>query len=155
MMFVIKFHGCLDHLLAMSYQTRVHAARAGLTVKRDTWAYNNQHVASSSGTQQHPFSGFQSHSFDRINRPDALAHSQRMTAQLLAAELGNLIQDAKRKNTELKNAAEIALKDLKSLPNTSDAQLSAGEQTRCPIAVHTLTVSKIFLDVLTSYHHSC
>jgi ABC-type transport system involved in cytochrome c biogenesis ATPase subunit len=78
-----------------------------------------------------------------------------MTAQLLAAELGNLIQDAKRKNTELKNAAEIALKDLKSLPNTSDAQLSAGEQTRCPIAVPTLTVSKIFLDVLTSYHHSC
>ena len=50
-----------------------------------------------------------------------------MTAQILAAELGNLIQDAKRKNTELRNAAETALKDLKSLPNTSEAQLSAGE----------------------------
>lgn len=50
-----------------------------------------------------------------------------MTAQILAAELGNLIQDSKRKNTELRNAAEIALKDLKLLPNTSEAQLSAGE----------------------------
>jgi ABC-type lipoprotein export system ATPase subunit len=78
-----------------------------------------------------------------------------MTAQLLAAELGNLIQDAKRKNTELKNAAEIALKDLKSLPNTSDAQLSAGEQSRCPIAIHTLTVSKIFLAVHISSRPFC
>ena len=55
-----------------------------------------------------------------------------MTAQILAAELGNLIQDAKRKNTELRNAAEIALKDLKSLSNTSEAQLSAGERACCP-----------------------
>jgi len=49
-----------------------------------------------------------------------------MTAQILAAELGNLIQDSKRKNTELRNAAEKALQDLKSLSNTSEAQLSAG-----------------------------
>ncbi|KAJ4296651.1 Endocytosis and vacuole integrity protein [Kalmusia sp. IMI 367209] len=49
-----------------------------------------------------------------------------MTAQILAAELGNLIQDSKRKNTELRNAAEKALQDLKSLPITSEAQLSAG-----------------------------
>jgi hypothetical protein len=55
-----------------------------------------------------------------------------MTAQILAAELGNLIQDAKRKNTELRNAAEAALKDLKSLSNTSEAQLSAGELAQCP-----------------------
>ncbi|CAO2650749.1 Nn.00g020410.m01.CDS01 [Neocucurbitaria sp. VM-36] len=48
-----------------------------------------------------------------------------MTAQILAAELGNLIQDSKRKNSELRNAAEKALQDLKSLPNTSEAQLSA------------------------------
>ncbi|KAL5391579.1 hypothetical protein PMIN06_003166 [Paraphaeosphaeria minitans] len=48
-----------------------------------------------------------------------------MTAQILAAELGNLIQDSKRKNTELKNAAEKALQDLKSLSVTSEAQLSA------------------------------
>jgi hypothetical protein len=48
-----------------------------------------------------------------------------MTAQILAAELGNLIQDSKRKNTELRTAAEKALQDLKSLPNTSEAQLAA------------------------------
>jgi hypothetical protein len=50
-----------------------------------------------------------------------------MTAQILAAELGNLIQDSKRKNTELKNAADKALQDLKSLSVTSEAQLSAGK----------------------------
>ncbi|KAH7414357.1 hypothetical protein DE146DRAFT_32668 [Phaeosphaeria sp. MPI-PUGE-AT-0046c] len=48
-----------------------------------------------------------------------------MTAQILAAELANLIQDSKRKNTELRNAAEKSLQDLKSLPNTSEAQLAA------------------------------
>ncbi|PSN72860.1 hypothetical protein BS50DRAFT_582478 [Corynespora cassiicola Philippines] len=48
-----------------------------------------------------------------------------MTSQILAAELGNLIQDSKRKNSELRSAAEKALSDLKSLPNTSEAQLSA------------------------------
>ncbi|CAN9108910.1 unnamed protein product [Alternaria alternata] len=56
-----------------------------------------------------------------------------MTAQILAAELGNLIQDAKRKNTELRNAAEAALKDLKSLSNTSEAQLSAGHDVQLKI----------------------
>jgi hypothetical protein len=70
-----------------------------------------------------------------------------MTAQLLAAELGNLIQDSKRKNTELKNAAEIALKDLKSLPNTSETQLSAGESSHCSMIIHKLTVFKISPDV--------
>jgi hypothetical protein len=56
------------------------------------------------------------------------AGSSTMTAQILAAELGNLIQDSKRKNTELRNAAEKSLQDLKSLPNTSEAQLSAGKR---------------------------
>ncbi|KAL1792066.1 hypothetical protein ACET3X_009817 [Alternaria dauci] len=56
-----------------------------------------------------------------------------MTAQILAAELGNLIQDAKRKNTELRNAAETALKDLRSLSNTSEAQLSAGHDIQLKI----------------------
>jgi hypothetical protein len=51
-----------------------------------------------------------------------------MTAQILAAELGTLIQDAKRKNTELRNAAEKSLQDLKALPNTSEAQLAAGKR---------------------------
>lgn len=77
-----------------------------------------------------------------------------MTAQILAAELGNLIQDSKRKNTELRNAAEAALKDLKSLSNTSEAQLSAGELACCLPAHHTLTVSKIYPDVLISSHPS-
>lgn len=48
-----------------------------------------------------------------------------MTAQILAAELGNLIQESKRKHSELRNAAEKSLQDLKSLPNTSEAQLGA------------------------------
>ncbi|KAH7080314.1 hypothetical protein BKA63DRAFT_531267 [Paraphoma chrysanthemicola] len=48
-----------------------------------------------------------------------------MTAQILAAELGTLIQDSKRKNNELRTAAEKSLQDLKSLPNTSESQLSA------------------------------
>lgn len=52
-----------------------------------------------------------------------------MTAQILAAELGNLISDSKRKNSELRTAAEKALQDLKSLSNTSEAQLSAGKQS--------------------------
>ncbi|SLM40337.1 endosomal peripheral membrane protein [Lasallia pustulata] len=48
-----------------------------------------------------------------------------MTAQLLSSELANLIQEAKRKNTELRNAAEQSLNDLKALPITSEAQLAA------------------------------
>lgn len=77
-----------------------------------------------------------------------------MTAQILAAELGNLIQDAKRKNTELRNAAETALKDLKSLSNTSEAQLSAGELSRCPSSHYVLTASKIYPGALISSLHS-
>lgn len=49
-----------------------------------------------------------------------------MTAQILASELGNLIQDSKRKNTELRSAAEKSLQDLKSLAVTSETQLAAG-----------------------------
>lgn len=65
-----------------------------------------------------------------------------MTAQILAAELGNLIQDSKRKNTELKNAAETALQDLKSLSVTSEAQVSAGKLFN-PVAVILLTRSRL------------
>jgi hypothetical protein len=75
-----------------------------------------------------------------------------MTAQILAAELGNLIQDSKRKNTELRNAAEAALKDLKSLSNTSEAQLSAGELVFCQSVDYMLTASKICPVVLISSH---
>ncbi|KAF2761974.1 endosomal peripheral membrane protein-like protein [Pseudovirgaria hyperparasitica] len=48
-----------------------------------------------------------------------------MTAQLLTSELTNLIQDAKRKNPDLKNAAEKSLQELKSLHVTSEEQLTA------------------------------
>jgi hypothetical protein len=53
-----------------------------------------------------------------------------MTAQILASELGTLIQDSKRKNSELRNAAEKSLQDLKSLSVTSETQLAAGMRSR-------------------------
>ncbi|KAF2088976.1 hypothetical protein K490DRAFT_64192 [Saccharata proteae CBS 121410] len=49
-----------------------------------------------------------------------------MTAQILNSELANLIQDSKRKNPELRNAADRSLQELKALPATSEAQLAAG-----------------------------
>ncbi|KAL4811233.1 hypothetical protein BDV18DRAFT_7104 [Aspergillus unguis] len=48
-----------------------------------------------------------------------------MSSQLLQTELLNLIQESKRKNTDLRNAAEESLNDLKALPSTSEAQISA------------------------------
>ena len=49
-----------------------------------------------------------------------------MTAQLLTSELSTLVQESKRKNPDLKAAAEKSLNDLKSLPRTSEAQVTAG-----------------------------
>lgn len=71
-----------------------------------------------------------------------------MTAQLLASELSSLVQESKRKNQEIRavrfgdntirifpadlsQAAEKSLNDLKSLPQTSEAQLSAGSNVTC------------------------
>ncbi|TKA80317.1 hypothetical protein B0A55_02201 [Friedmanniomyces simplex] len=48
-----------------------------------------------------------------------------MTATLLAGELSNLISEAKRKNADLKTAAEKSLQDLKAIPSTSESQLAA------------------------------
>ncbi|KAL7276355.1 Endocytosis and vacuole integrity protein [Rhizina undulata] len=50
-----------------------------------------------------------------------------MTAQFLNAELTNLVQEAKRKNSDLRHAAEKSLLDLKSIGPTSDVavELSA------------------------------
>ncbi|KAK3349862.1 hypothetical protein B0T25DRAFT_582706 [Lasiosphaeria hispida] len=48
-----------------------------------------------------------------------------MTAQLLASELANLIQESKRKHNDLRQAAEKSLEDLKSLRAPSEAQVSA------------------------------
>ncbi|KAK3394992.1 hypothetical protein B0H63DRAFT_63350 [Podospora didyma] len=49
-----------------------------------------------------------------------------MTAQLLASELANLIQESKRKHNDLRQAAEKSLEELKSLRSPStEAQISA------------------------------
>ncbi|PWY95060.1 endosomal peripheral membrane protein [Aspergillus sclerotioniger CBS 115572] len=48
-----------------------------------------------------------------------------MSSQFLQAELLNLIQESKRRNTDLRNAAEESLNELKALPSTSEAQISA------------------------------
>ncbi|GFG24049.1 protein MON2 homolog [Aspergillus udagawae] len=48
-----------------------------------------------------------------------------MSSQFLQTELLNLIQESKRKNSDLRNAAEESLNDLKALPSTSEAQISA------------------------------
>ncbi|PQE03900.1 endosomal peripheral membrane protein [Rutstroemia sp. NJR-2017a BVV2] len=48
-----------------------------------------------------------------------------MTAQILASELGNLIQESKRKHADLRNAAEKSLDELKGLRSTSEAQIAA------------------------------
>ncbi|KAK2791130.1 hypothetical protein FQN52_005086 [Onygenales sp. PD_12] len=49
-----------------------------------------------------------------------------MTSHILQTELSNLIQESKRKNSDLKHAAEESLGELKSLPSTSEAQLAGG-----------------------------
>ncbi|OXV06206.1 hypothetical protein Egran_06026 [Elaphomyces granulatus] len=48
-----------------------------------------------------------------------------MASQFLQTELSTLIQESKRKNSDLRNAAEQSLSDLKALPSTSEAQLTA------------------------------
>ncbi|EZF32770.1 hypothetical protein H101_03643 [Trichophyton interdigitale H6] len=48
-----------------------------------------------------------------------------MTSNNLQAELSNLIQESKRKHSDLKNAAEQSLAELKALPSTSESQLAA------------------------------
>ncbi|KAL9608497.1 MAG: hypothetical protein Q9167_006676 [Letrouitia subvulpina] len=48
-----------------------------------------------------------------------------MTAQVLTAELSALAQESKKRNADIRNAADKSLNDLKALPNTSEAQLAA------------------------------
>ncbi|KAF7592756.1 hypothetical protein BBP40_012514 [Aspergillus hancockii] len=48
-----------------------------------------------------------------------------MSSQLLQTELLNLIQDTKRKNFDLRHAAEASLTELKALPSTSETQIAA------------------------------
>jgi len=53
-----------------------------------------------------------------------------MNATVLINELSTLISDAKRKNADLRGAAEKSLQELKSLANTSEQQLAAGKMKR-------------------------
>ncbi|KAJ5107870.1 hypothetical protein N7456_004545 [Penicillium angulare] len=48
-----------------------------------------------------------------------------MSSQFLQTELANLIQESRRKNSDLRNAAEQSLNELKALPSTSEAQIAA------------------------------
>ncbi|KAJ5352258.1 hypothetical protein N7452_001232 [Penicillium brevicompactum] len=48
-----------------------------------------------------------------------------MSSQFLQTEITNLIQESKRKNSDLRNAAEQSLNELKALPSTSEAQIAA------------------------------
>ncbi|KAE8404031.1 hypothetical protein BDV37DRAFT_122902 [Aspergillus pseudonomiae] len=48
-----------------------------------------------------------------------------MSSQLLQTELLNLIQESKRKNSDLRHAAEASLNELKALPSTSESQIAA------------------------------
>jgi len=52
-----------------------------------------------------------------------------MTATFLSSELTSLVSESKRKNAELRNAAEKSLQELKSLPTTSEQQVVAGKPT--------------------------
>lgn len=54
-----------------------------------------------------------------------------MTSTLLTSELNNLVTEAKRKNADLRSAAEKSLQDLKALPVTSEQQLAAGIRPIC------------------------
>lgn len=49
-----------------------------------------------------------------------------MTSTVLTNELTNLSSEAKRKNTDLRNAADKSLLELKGIQVTSEQQLAAG-----------------------------
>ncbi|CAP97809.1 Pc22g05210 [Penicillium rubens Wisconsin 54-1255] len=48
-----------------------------------------------------------------------------MSSQFLQTELANLVHESRRKNSDLRNAAEQSLNELKALPSTSEAQIAA------------------------------
>ena len=49
-----------------------------------------------------------------------------MTSTILNNELAHLISEAKRKNPDLRNAADKSLQELKGLSATSEQSLAAG-----------------------------
>lgn len=52
-------------------------------------------------------------------------NTEKMTSQLLASELGNLIQESKRKHNDLRQASEKSLEELKNLPDASEPNIGA------------------------------
>lgn len=78
-----------------------------------------------------------------------------MSSTLLATELTNLISESKRKNVELRNAAEKSLQELKGLPATSDQQLAAGKSVRdVPLNPSCTDLQEISVAVLHSLSRS-
>ena len=65
-----------------------------------------------------------------------------MTAHLLTTELSNLVQESKRKTPDLRTSAENSLRDLKSLPSTSESQLAGDLRRRPNFASPFLTACK-------------
>ncbi|KAH6843228.1 hypothetical protein B0I37DRAFT_418347 [Chaetomium sp. MPI-CAGE-AT-0009] len=63
-----------------------------------------------------------------------------MTAQLLASELANLIQESKRKHNDLRQATEKSLDELKSLRTSSEAQ-TADELSQRPNFVNPFIIA--------------
>lgn len=51
-----------------------------------------------------------------------------MSATFIANELTSLVSDSKRKNNELRTAAEKSLQEIQGLHVTSEQQLSAGKE---------------------------
>lgn len=89
-----------------------------------------------------------------------------MSATLLANELSALSSDAKRKNPELRNAADKSLQELKALPATSEQQLAAGKvinfvavkfmlETRQVARNHTPSFISTKQSGLLGHQHSC
>lgn len=66
-----------------------------------------------------------------------------MTSTLLATELNNLSVESKRKNTELRNAADKSLQELKALPVTSEQQLAAGNDSPYVAVVVEVTLADL------------
>lgn len=56
-----------------------------------------------------------------------------MSALLLTNELSHLSSESKRRNADLRTAADKSLAELKSLPTTSEEQLAAGRSVPTPV----------------------
>ncbi|CAZ81148.1 unnamed protein product [Tuber melanosporum] len=64
-----------------------------------------------------------------------------MTAQFLTNELTNLVQEAKRKNSDLRHAAEKSLADLKSIGSATDVVIATSELSGRPQFIHPFLIA--------------